>query len=406
MSKTHVYVNRLNWDVRFYKTMSNGTGFIISEPTEVTLNKQKKKTMYGPRSPLYGTQPGDENECMERHACDCGEFKGKQWEGYTCPKCGTVVRERQSNMKMTGWIVLGLNVCINPLYYQLLEKAIGKTVFNNIVQCNKKVDRDGNICEPSEEELGRSKSSIYDSIGIREFYHRFGEILEHFATTTRKAKADDLRKLINQKRKVFASHIPIYTTKIRSQSLTPDTFYYTKIDTIINTMFTLSENLKVCEEVEYEFTLWKLQTKVNSMWDNIFDQMTGKDGLVRDQLLGAALNYTARNVIIPNNELRDNEVIISYRTFLELFKYKIIQYIMKVEGCVLSKAYTMWKNATTFDKTVYSYMKCLLKEERPRILINRNPTLNFYSILLMKIKDITPDDSNFCLQIPLSIDSI
>ena len=81
------------------------------------------------------------------------------------------------------------------------------------------------------------------------------------------------------------------------------------------------------------------------------------------------------NVIVPDPSLRDNEVDLSYHTFLELFKYKIIYYIMKLDDITLSKAYSIWKAASTFNEKVYDIMQYIIHAEDVRVLINRNPTL-------------------------------
>ena len=76
---------------------------------------------------------------------------------------------------------------------------------------------------------------------------------------------------------------------------------------------------------------------------------------------------------------------------------------MKLDDITLSKAYAIWKAASTFDSTVYDIMQFIIKQEDVRVLINRNPTLNFYSMLLMKIRQIKPDGNDYALSIPLSI---
>ena len=198
--------------------------------------------------------------------------------------------------------------------------------------------------------------------------------------------------------------VPIYSTLLRPQSVTSDTFYYTTIDKVINTLFNLSEDLKDCEDIERDFVLKSIQIKVNSLWDIAFNMLSGKDGFIRGQVLGGSLNYTARNVIIPEPTLKDNTVDLSYHTGLELFKYKIIYYLMKLDDIPLAKAYAIWRNAYHFDEKVYDIMTFIINhDDNVRILINRNPTLNYYSMLLMKIRKINKDDQNFCLEVPLSI---
>ena len=109
------------------------------------------------------------------------------------------------------------------------------------------------------------------------------------------------------------------------------------------------------------------------------------------------------NVIVPSPDLRDNEVDLSYQTFLEVFKYKIIYYIMMIDDVSLSRAHEIWKRASTFDPKVYDIMMCIIEKENIKILINRNPTLNFYSMLLMKVRKIKRDGRDFAMSVPLSI---
>ena len=76
---------------------------------------------------------------------------------------------------------------------------------------------------------------------------------------------------------------------------------------------------------------------------------------------------------------------------------------MKTNDIPLSKAYDKWKRSFKFDKHVYEIMMFIVKKDHPRILINRNPTLNFYSILLMKIRNVKKDDTDYTLSVPLAI---
>ena len=48
---------------------------------------------------------------------------------------------------------------------------------------------------------------------------------------------------------------------------------------------------------------------------------------------------------------------------------------MTINDIQLSKAYDMWKRAYKFDNHVYEVMSYIVQKDKPRILINRNPTL-------------------------------
>lgn len=397
-----VRFSRMNWDVECMVDLETENGFIISEPPEISLDGSKHKTMYGPQSPLYGTFYEDENAFMERYRCECGAFTSRQFEGETCPVCGTKVEYKGTNLSMTGWISLGENRIINPYYYNILKSAIGKSVFPDIVTGKHRVDKDGNRKELTEDDFESKPSSPYMGIGIDKFYDDYENILTYFKSV-KKNKANVLDTLIQEKAFVFTSHIPVYSTMLRPQSVTADTFYYGKMDTLINTTYSLSESIKNAEEIERDLILHRLQTKVNQMWEINFELINGKEGFIRGENLGGSLNYTSRNVIIPDPSLRLNQVDISYQTFRELFKQKIIYYIKKVRGCHFSKAYDIWKSSIKYNEEVYQVMKHILKTEKVKLLINRNPTLNYYSLLSMQIRNIKVDDTDFTLSLNLSI---
>ena len=373
-AKRSVRLIRMNWDAEFYKDMLEGDAFIISEPAEISLDGSKRKSMYGPQSPLYGTSYEDEQAFIERYRCDCGAFKSRQFEGEICPICGTKVEAKDSNINVTGWITLGDNRIIQPLYYNILSQAIGKQVFPDIINAKYQITTDGKKVKPNEEELDIKPLSPFSGIGIDEFYNRYDEIINYFMVV-KKNKKSTLDLLLKQKRCVFTSHIPIASTLLRPQAITANTFYFNTVDKIINTTYSLSENIKNCMDVERDYILQRLQGKVNEMWNVYFEELTGKEGLIRGDMLGGSLNYTSRNVIVPDPTLKDNEVDLSYHTFLEVFKYKIINNYMKIYDTNLSTAYAVWKSASTFDQRIYDIMMYIVEQDDIRILINRNPTL-------------------------------
>ena len=237
---------------------------------------------------------------------------------------------------------------------------------------------------------------------VIEFRKRFEEIM-HWFKTKKKKKADEIDKVLSESSAVFCSHIPIYSTLLRPQSNTADTFYFNSIDKHVNPLFNLSEKIKSAEEIDKMFILSRIQKRVNALWDTNFQLLNGKEGLIRGQILGGSLNYTSRNVIIPNPELRDSELDLSYNTFLELYKFKIIYYLMAMDDISLAKAYDIWQQGYKFDERIYQIMQFIIQKENPKILINRNPTLNYYSMLLMSIRLVKKDISDFTLSVPLSI---
>jgi hypothetical protein len=55
------------------------------------------------------------------------------------------------------------------------------------------------------------------------------------------------------------------------------------------------------------------------------------------------------------------------------------------------------------DDYVYKIMMDVINEEHPKIIINRNPTITFGSILMMNIRKVKKDPNDVCLAIPSAI---
>lgn len=291
-NKQKVRFRRLNWDVNFFNDIISGNGFIITEPPEVTIDGKRKKSLYGAQSPLYGTSYEDEQSFVERYRCECGKFTSRLFEGETCPFCNTKVEFKDSDINVTGWISLGNNRIISPYYYQILQNAIGKP-FVDIVYVKTKVNTDGKIEKITEEDEDIVPTSPYFGIGVDKFYEQYENIIAYFANK-KKNKKSTFDTLLKEKSSVFVSHIPIPSTLLRPQSVTSDTYYFSSVDKCINTAFRLSEEIKNCVPVERGFILQRLQKRVNDIWNIYFDQLNGKEGLIRGELLGGSLNYTSR----------------------------------------------------------------------------------------------------------------
>ena len=402
--KQRVRFRRMNWDAEFYKDVQTGQGFIITEPAEITVDGVRQKSMYGAQSPLYGTAFDDEQSYTERFRCACktGGLKGAVLAGEICPVCNKPVMSRDVDLKKCGWISLGEHKIINPYYFNLLMGAIGKTVFTDIVWGKHKVTKNGKKLVAFVEDFDIKPTSPFHGIGISEFYKNYEKIIKHFMNV-KKNKTRTLKKLLAEKNRVFTSHVPISTTTLRLQSITDDSFYYNSADKIINTLFSLSENIKDCMDIELEYLYARIQSKVNLLWDTYFTEINGKEGLIRGEILGGSLNFTSRNVIVLDPTLRDSEVDVSYYALLVLLKYQIIYYLVKLYDINVSKAKDIWNNAIYYDEIVYDVMKHIITNDNIYLLINRNPTLNYYSMLRLKVRDIHHSKSDYSLAVPLGI---
>ena len=397
---------KLNWDEECEKDFITGRGFEI---TEKPFKKGKEeKSMYGIHSPLFATDWEDEDAFSERYSCKCKDLKGRVYEGEVCKLCNTEVRFRDVDLKIFGWIKLRGYYIIQPIFYKMLKSIIGEKHFNEIIEFDKDITRDGIIVE-------KKGKNPFRGIGLIEFRERFDEIMAYYREK-KKNKLELIEEVMKEREKVFTSSIPVYSSVLRPVSFRNETFFFNSIDKKYNSILSLCNSLnsqssdseskkKKRKKMDVPTKLSSIQRKVNELWSLIFSQINQKDGHIKDQILGGRINFSARNVIIPDPTLRADEVRLGYLAFLELYKYEIIAHLEKMGNITYNQAYDDWFRATiNFDPKIYEIMMYIVKKRKPKILINRNPTINYGSLLAMKVIEVKREyEDDYTMSLPIQI---
>ena len=95
---------------------------------------------------------------------------------------------------------------------------------------------------------------------------------------------------------------------------------------------------------------------------------------IRELYKGYALYERLRNVIVPDKDLKPNEIGLGYTTFLELYKLEIISILITMLDIDHPTAWNIWKEATVnFNDQVYKVMNYMIKNRDIVCEINRNP---------------------------------
>lgn len=123
----------------------------------------------------------------------------------------------------------------------------------------------------------------------------------------------------------------------------------------------------------------------------------------RANVLGGEFNESGRQVIVLDPTLKIDEIDMSYKAFIEQYKGLILNKIIDDKGWTITKASNFLASKFNFDEYVYSIMQRVIDEEHPRLILNRNPTITYGSILEMKIRKIKPDADDWTLAIPSAI---
>ena len=362
--------SRLNMESECMYDCINGKGFLISEPPFSDIDKTIRN-IDGPRSPRYGTTYEDVDAFNERYRCQCGKSIGAAFEGELCPDCGTPIEYKDVDIKYTGYLNFSPYKLISPLFYHRLQTALSKKILENIISAENIITPNGMLRNYDDPIEVKKSKLMYHNIGLKNFYDHYEEIMEYFKTK-RKARADMIDELIEEKDSVWTSKIPVYSTVLRPHHVSTESFYYCSQDREINPLTQISINLKTASPIEVPIYLQQAQTRVNTLWATNFSLIDGKNGWTRAQCLGGEWNSSGRCVIVLDPTLHIDEVDMPYNAFLEQYKGHIIREICKDKGWTITKATNYLSSKFNYDDYVYSIM-CKLVEKGIRLIINRNP---------------------------------
>lgn len=396
-----IQFRRINYESECRYDLINNRGFLITEPPFSDVDKSVRN-MDGPRSPRYGTTYGDNNEFMDRYHCKCGKTIGAAFEGEECPYCHTKIEYTDVDILYTGWLNFYPYKLINPLYYQRLQSALSKKNLENIISNENIITSQGIIRKHTDVMEVKKSLLTYHNIGLQEFYENFEEIMNYFKSK-RKQKADLIDSLIADKDMVWTSKIPVYSTVLRPQGITVESYYFSSLDKQIHPLTNISINLKKASPIEVPLYLYQAQMRVNELWALNFSLIDGKHGWTRANVLGGEFNYSGRSVIVLDPTLHIDEVDFPYKAFIEQFKGNIVRRIIRDKGWTITKATNYLSSKFMYDDYVYSIMKQVIEEDCPHVILNRNPTITFGSILKMRIRKVKPDPQDVCLAIPSAI---
>ena len=148
--------------------------------------------------------------------------------------------------------------------------------------------------------------------------------------------------------------------------------------------------------------LYELQMEYMNLYEEIEAILANKKGVIRN-LLGGRYNFTSRSVIVSEPTLRIDQIRLSYHVLVKVLQQTIINIIKKTYNVNLSVAYDIWYKARLeVNPRVVDIINNLIKAHPEGIpfIINRNPSINYGSILQMYCVGISFD---YTMAIPLQI---
>jgi DNA-directed RNA polymerase beta' subunit len=359
---------------------------------------------------LFSKRIFGDMDSKEDYACECGHLHGKFYEGTNCPKCGNPVEFIGLNINKYGWIDLSLskynedggliekgNGChvIEYIPYAQLEKVIGRDNLRNIIHVHNTITITGELDTEELENLRKQSAECkYWYLGIDEFFEKYDEVLDYYYDLRGK-KYPELYMFLKNKDEIFTDKIPVISIILRPAMRTAEGL---KLDDINIKYQNILKNLEILRDVNSikiirDSTVEQIQAEFMLLSEEILEAIKSKSGIIRNQICGTRINFSARNIISPARAgVNIDEIVLPYLTFLELYKFEIINVLREIGGCGIKQAEKEWHSATLhFDEKIWKIMKKMIRDNEVGVLLNRNPTISYGSILYLRVSDVKRD---------------
>ena len=411
-----------DFDEEFKNDLANGKAIIIDNPEAFRKKNEKNET--GLQSPFFGADYNNNEEYNQRFSCACGKMIGSMYaDGYTvCPECGTLITKNETDLKKFGWVYLHGYKVLTPIYYEKLKKLLGavdgKSYLDMILKIRYK--KYGEEHTPEEIDMITKYNFPYVGKGMTWLKDNISEILEWCKKkkSKRNAKASDLYdELYQDQYKMFCGALPIYSSAMRSEMPGEKDVknYRMKINTCFQAIIRCANDIKATansprpdclndslgliqtDKEKIDELLLKIQENAASVFDEEYRIIEGKKGIIQSKLIGGRHDFSGRSIIVPGaRPLRAEEIEIPYTTFINLFRFEILNTYIKLYDVSVEEAnHVVEKAANTFDENVYKIMTILLEEHKNdhslSVIISRNPCINMGSHGTFNIVYIKPN---------------
>lgn len=399
------YLERIDWDEERKTDIITNNGFLIGPAKGIKKDIKDPDSVF---SYKYGRTLKDIDPFGDRYRCSCGFLSKKRHRHEICPICHEPVEFVGDNINYFGWCVLREHYIIQPALYTSIRFFIGKD-FLRIIKIDRKTDEDGNEYEPD-----KPADEPYYGLGMQGFKEKFKEVMDYYLEKNKGKKQDYYDDIIANKDKIFTQSIPVFTTLLRPFDVDKTSFSHEDTNATYVMINKLVSQLN--DQIKFVITarrrnratddlLYDLQLKLMELYDKVIAILSGKKGSIRS-LFGGRYNFTGRDVIVGNPDLRVDEVTLSYYTLIELLSPKIINILQKSYNMTYSQAYDYWWKANIVPDPVIERIietlitKATMSGRGLPIIIDRNPTIAYGGILQMYCVGIV---HNYTMAVPLPI---
>lgn len=392
-------LERINLDEEREKDIRNGTGFVIREPQSIKKDLKNDNSIFSSR---FGQSLDDVNTFMDRYKCKCGLTTSKINEGTVCPHCKTVVEYVGEDLDVFGWICFkDPYYIIHPNIFKEIEFFIGVTKFDHIIHPVIEKDENG-----FDKKIETPKDEPFYGYGMIKFKDHFDEIMNYYLLKGN--KKDYYDDIMSVKDKIFIQSVPVYTTLLRPFKVEGEKLYFEGTNENYNVLAKISASINIDgirifrQNKPKTELLYNAQIQYNIIYAELVKTLSNKKGVIRT-LFGGRCNFTNRSVIRADPSLRSDEIKLPYSALVELLQQSIVNILHMSYKYSYANAYKeVYKAGAEYNEHIASIINFLIKDY-PRglpVLINRNPTIQYGSILQMYCIGI---NLSFTMSMPLSV---
>lgn len=412
-------IELIDLDAECELDLALGRGFKIG-PAAKNIKKDLKAED-GIYSTRFGQTLADANPFIDRYRCKCKNdeprrLRGRINNGIRCPICGSICRFVDDDFEYFGWICLDDPFkIIHPSIYKKLESFFGKGIS---IQGKKRTKLENmlDVSElvnplPYKIDEQRKKDEPFFGIGMMEFVERFDEIMSFYLKRRPQNKMyyDDIYM---HKHLIFTHSIPVFTTILRAVDIKDGKMTYEPCNAMYSMMNKLRTSInKVATKMQREpkiknNQLYNLQKKYMELYGELENILSGKKGDFRC-LIGGRYNFSSRNVIVQNPDLRIDEVTLPVIGLTIMLEQRIKNILCRMYNMTPNEAHEIWYKATiTPDPKISAIIQSIIDDFKSKgikgipVLINRNPTISYGSFLQMFCVGFT---DTFTMELPTQV---
>jgi hypothetical protein len=372
--------------------------------------------------------------------CECGNIRGVTKVGLECPICGTKCESKFiDSLEHVSWIAIPEHMppVLHPIWYFILadltnlgkssatsedDKARlpsnNKSILDFMLNSELKKDKDNKT------ELPEDYLPFVRGRGFQYFFDHVDEILDDWLYNYQKTAKKPLAKYVIEFRekyrdKMFTRKLPIMHNSLHPVTSNGATLNYVDSSSVKALTAAINLSAEVYREHSTTVTERRKDRELFNAYMNVIDyyfevitkKIAQKEGILRKHNFGSRIHFSFRTVVHPQEKvLPMDEIILPWGIMVNGLKLPILNFLINRMRMAPEAAYNKVMTALTcYDPEVDQCIATFIDEcplHKLPIVIGRNPTLNYGSIMLLYVKEYRKNPEDETLAINASIVSM